>query len=91
MRLLLHNHASWEGVVCVCSRAALQDTYLLNKGMKGKLVASVTWYGLSAKARVESCPLSRASTTQQDQTARAACPQGGGEAFARSATGTVLG
>ena len=24
--------------MCVCSRAALQDTYLLNKGMKGKLV-----------------------------------------------------
>ena len=38
MHLLLHNHVSWEGVVCVCSRAALQDTYLLNKGMKGKLV-----------------------------------------------------
>ena len=24
--------------MCVCSRAALQDTYLLNKGMKGKLI-----------------------------------------------------
>lgn len=41
MRLLLHEHASWEGVLCVCSRAALQDTELLNRGMKGRPVEEV--------------------------------------------------
>ena len=37
VRLLLHDCASYDSLVCVCTRAHSHDQELLNKGMKGKV------------------------------------------------------
>ena len=53
MRLLLHDCASYDSLVCVCTRAHSHDQELLNKGMKGEVIKQVVETEINFEGELE--------------------------------------
>jgi len=49
IHLLLEDHVSSDSIICICSRAVLQDGDLLQQGMKGKVKENQTILSSSVK------------------------------------------